>query len=142
MAIDFDKFIKDHVIYYDPDFTIDKAISKIATNEWDIVAFRNMMHIRTNCKIPLLYRDVITNIKSEDAFLYYVIDNVDIPVDDDSKIITAFTPFKVIYLKAISDLTWISITFTRLLLKNEFVNELRKEIVYDTNFTYHGGVLI
>ena len=142
MPINFDTLIKDRVVYYDPSFTINDIISKLVNEEWEIIAFRDSVTIEKNNVVPLLYRDVVTNIRSNDSLLYYVIDGIDYPVRDDTRIITSLTPFKIIYIKVISDKKRVDVTFTRLFISNNIINELRKEIVYDNNFTYHGGELI
>lgn len=140
--VDFDKYIRERVVYYDPDYTMDDIIAKLAKEEWDILAFRDNITVKRNKNVPLVYRDVITNIKAEDGLIFLVIDGINYPARDDTKIISALTPFKTIFLKVISDRKNINVTFTRLLMKNSIINDLRKEIVYDANFTYHGGELI
>ncbi len=147
MPIDFDQFIKERIVYYNPEFTLDDIISTLVNTEWDIIAFRDTINIKKNIKVPMMYRDVITNVKTNNCILFYNIDGVDIPIRDDTRIITALTPFKPIYIRAFDNNysdgnKWVKINFTRLLLKNNLINNLRKEIVYDNNFTYHSGELV
>lgn len=142
MPINFDNFIKDRIVYYDPTYRMDDIIAKLVNGEWDIIAYRDNIIAKKNKNIPMIYRDVITNIKADDAQLYYIIDGVSYPIRDDTRIISALTPFKTIYLRVFSEKNNIRVTFTRLLIKDNLINDLRKEIVFDANFTYHGGELI
>lgn len=142
MAIDFDRFIKDNVIYYDPDFTMNNVIYELVNNEWDIIAYRDSCEIKKNKKVPFMYRDIIMNVKSTNSTLFYVIDDIEIPIRDDTKLITALTPFKIVNIKAIGSNGSAFITFTRLFLKNNLINNLRKEIVFDSTFTYYNGEII
>jgi len=141
MPIDFDKFIKDNIVYYNPDYTLNNILESLEYN-WDIIAFRDEIIIPRYKNIALLHRDAITNIKSENALLFYNKDGIKYPIRDDTRIIPTLTPFKKIYINAFSNEKKVKITFTRLLLNNVFINKLRKEIVYDNTFVYCDGKLI
>lgn len=142
MTINFDNYMKEHVVYYNPEYVIDDIFSKLYNEEWDIIAYRDNIIIKKNKKIPMIYKDIIINVKSDDALLYYVIDDILYPIRDDTRLIPTLTPFKTIYLIAFGEKKRNKVTFTRLLMKDKIINDLRKKIVFDSNFTYINGELI
>lgn len=139
MSIDFDKYIKERVVYYDPECTQNEVLSKLYHNEWDIIAVRDSIIVKKSKQVPLMQRDVITNIKSEDSLLFYHIDGNIFPIRDDTRFITALTPFKPVIIRAESINKHVRITFTRLMIRNELIDELQKNLVYDGPLSYLSG---
>lgn len=142
MAINYSDFIEQLVTYYDPDSTKNDILEKLVKKEWDIIAYRNIITVDCNTDIPLLYRDVITNIKSPDALLFYIIDNTEYPIRDDTRLLLALTPFKIIYLRTKGYKKKIDITFTLLVMSEKNINNLRNLTVYDNNSIYEFGYII
>jgi len=139
--INLDEFIKENVIYYDSSYDINKVLDDLVNKKWSIIAMRDSFIVKKYKKICMLHGDIITNIKARGSLLFYIIDNIEYPIRDDTRIATFLSPFKNVYLKTISDNKNTEITFTRLLLSDDIKNKLRNKTVIDKHFIYQDGCI-
>lgn len=142
MSVDFSEYLGERVIYHDPDGSKNDALHKLFKHEWDIIAFRDYTIVYKNKDIKITSRDIVTNIKCNNASLFYVLDGNEYPIRDDTRFIVSLSPFRPIYIRIKNNTSYAKITYTILMMQDYMINDLRSLIVNDGDNLYCGGYII
>lgn len=131
----FDELIKfytvKHVDTDDPDI----ALTTLITEKDKIISF-NGSTVLNEGNTVIFFRDYITDIKTDGTLLYYVIDNEEFPVFDDTRLFTFLSPLKPILFKSLKPQV---IKFKRWYLPTELTDSMSTQTIKEKKQLYYYG---
>lgn len=126
-------------VYFDVKATKNDIYKKIYDSDCYMAAYREFLTTNDH-NITLISRDIVTNIRSKDALLFYIIDDIEYPLTDSARFIvslSALNPIKIVIKNR--EKRDVTITYTIIILHSKIINKLYKTIVQDENFFYNCG---
>lgn len=135
-VIYFNDFIKNYNTEHidTDDFTV--AINNYINNRYELMSYNGSMTLNPGNTL-FLTRDFISNIKSDEP-IYYVINDNEYIITDQTRILTFLTTVSPIYLRNKTGKKQV-ITFKKWFVKLSIMEILSHSIVQDDKHCYHCG---
>jgi hypothetical protein len=107
-------------------------------SDYDLVSYNSHIMLRPG-DTPFIIRDFIDNICNF-SNVFIVVNNVEVPITDDTKILPFLTPLNVIILRNKNDID-VVITFRKFVMTVDLSDKLLYKLVDDSNFEYYYGCI-
>ncbi len=132
----FDDYISEYKIITIDTQEFRNAYLEMINNNYDIVKFKNSITILPGDTM-ILTRDYIANIYSEEP-IYYVIDNTEFLINDNTRLFTFLTSLKPINLRNKTKKSQ-TINFDRYLVKPGILENIIHFVIHENNVNYVYG---
>lgn len=132
----FDEYIKDYTVGHHNTLNYEEALNKFIEKKYDIISFNGSLTLNPGDTI-LYTRDYISNIRI-DVPIYYVVNGIEFPVTDNTRLLPFLTPLNQIILRNKTGMVQ-NITFKRWFIRKEISDQIIHRPVSDGSHFYCYG---